>query len=267
MRQSSQYCEVQTLQGRGTGHIDLREEAAYRCNGDLVASKTVSMDMDELRKAISTILRRELDPTTLIFHSSEHFWTSRWLWCVNGAHNRLVERKHKEYDIGDDLPKRVHRRVFVERCAVNPLEKWGGQTYYTASQKLEHGKRRAIFSCDSVTYICFEHLLRPIELAWQNRTSLLDPGKGGNTGLIYRCLRENGTHVMLDYDDFNSQHSLESIKLLFDTVCEYVGYDANLNTRIVNSFDMSEVYVGGGKCGNLKCTLMSGHRETQQDSL
>ncbi len=237
-------------------------KATYRCDGDLVKSKIVTMDKDELRKAILTILHRELDPETLIFHGSEHFWTSRWLWCVNGAHNRLIERKHGEYNIGDDLPKRVHRRVFVERCAVNPLENWNGQTYYTASQKLEHGKRRAIFSCDSVTYICFEHLLWPIELAWQNKMCLLDPGKGGNTGLIYSCLRENGTHVMLDYDDFNLQHSLESIKLLFEIVCEYTGYNDELSARIVSSFDQSEVYVGGARCGSLKGTLMSGHRGT-----
>ncbi len=67
---------------------------------------------------------------------------------------------------------------------------------------------------------------------------------------------------MLDYDDFNSQHSLESIKLLFETVCEYVGYDADLSARVINSFDQSEVYVGGAKCGRLRGTLMSGHRGT-----
>ncbi len=107
-----------------------------------------------------------------------------------------------QYSIGSDLPKRVHRRVFVERCPVNPLTDWCGETIYTASEKLEHGKRRAIFSCDSVTYVCFEHLLRPVELAWRGMHCLLDPGKIGNTALIHRCLEQSGCNVMLDYDDF-----------------------------------------------------------------
>ncbi len=192
----------------------------------------------------------------------DEFWTSRWLWCVNGAHNRLLERLEPKYSVGTDLPKQIHRRVFVERCERNPMYEWNGRTYYTASQKLEHGKRRAIFSCDSVTYVNFEHLLRPIEHLWSNKTSILDPGAKGTTGILYEVTSQPGCNVMLDYDDFNSQHSLESIQTLFSEVTRYTDYPHDLATRLINSFTNSEVYVQGQRMGILKGTLMSGHRAT-----
>ncbi len=152
-------CEVQTLQGRGAGHVDLQDEAMYRCSPTAVKSKVLHLDQNVLRTHIRSILRCELDPTTEHFKEKDKFWTSRWLWCVNGAHNRVLEKEEPVYSIGSDLPKRVHRCVSVERCEVNPLDSWSGKTYYTASEKLEHGKRRAIFSCNSASYVCFEHLL------------------------------------------------------------------------------------------------------------
>ncbi len=77
-----------------------------------------------------------MDPGTgrLEYEDVDSFWSRRWLWCVNGAHNRLLERKAPIYAVGDDLPKRIHRCVFVERCTVNPVVTWDGTTYYTASE-------------------------------------------------------------------------------------------------------------------------------------
>ncbi len=144
-------------------------KAAGRLNG---IAEAIKVDQDVLRRTIRRILSRELPSTRMEFADVEVFWTWRWLWCVNGAHNRILEHRDKRYSLGAGVPKRIHRRVFVERCQVNPLAVWDGRTYYTASHKLEHGKRRAIFSCDSATYVCFEHLLRPVELAWRNKVGL-----------------------------------------------------------------------------------------------
>ncbi len=163
-RLGAMLCEVQTLQGRGVGTLDLFSEAQYRCSADDVARRVIHIDQSLLARMVKLILNRELPRQNVEFADNNEFWSRRWLWCVNGAHNRILERHDSRYMLGEHLPKRVHRRVFMEHCTYNPLEIWDGITLYTASEKLEHGKRRAIFSCDSATYVNFEHILRPIEL-------------------------------------------------------------------------------------------------------
>ncbi len=93
-------------------------------------------------------------------------------------------------------------------------------------------------------------------------TCLLDPGLEGSAGLAYRCLKEEGAHVMLDYDDFYSHHSTDSIETLFTEATEYLRYDQHLAQNIISSFDNSRVYVHGDYIGKLCGTLMSGHHAT-----
>jgi hypothetical protein len=261
-RLGAMLCEANTLQGRAVGSVDLVEEAAYRCRSEDVEASVIGIDPEKLRPVVRSIMQRELASQEVEFDDIDDFWSKRWLWCVNGAHNKVLSRKEPQYAIGDDLPAQVHRRVFAERCEVNPVNVWSGKTYYTGSEKLEHGKRRCIFSCDSATYVCFEHLLKPVERAWRNEVAILDPGALGSCGTALRLAEYDGTHVMLDYDDFNSQHSTSSMQVVFEELAALTGYPPHLAEKIIASFEKGEVYVKGSYVGDLQGTLMSGHRAT-----
>ncbi len=79
---------------------------------------------------------------------------------------------------------------------------------------------------------------------------------------MYAADKHSGAHVMLDYDDFNSQYSLESMQILFEEFIAYTGYDTSLGERMPLPFEKSKVFVNGQVVGTLLGTLMSSHRMT-----
>lgn len=256
-------CEGVSLYGRGVNSGIVSADLKYRVTD--VSASIVHLDQRVLRSKIRQILLEELKEP-VVFDDPNSFWTKRWSWCVNGAHNKLVD---KVYNLGTDYNNlgvaRVHRKVFVENVSANLLDAWSGESYFSASEKLELGKTRAIYGIDSVSYIAFEHLLRPVERLWLNRSVILDPGKVGSIGLhdiITNMRKRLRYNTMLDFDDFNSQHSIESMQSLFIELCQYTNYDKERSNKIIASFGKGYMYEGGDCKGLILGTLMSGHRAT-----
>lgn len=254
-------CELNSLAGRDVGELKWHDEIDYRC-GRAPDNKSVPMDEVALRAAVRQILVHELDPAEIEFDELDEHWSKRWSWCVNGAHSRTLERIEPQWKVG--FLGRMHRRVFSENTDTDPVKRWSGKSYFSPSQKLELGKTRAIFGSDSVSYFAFEHLLSQVEKHWRNRKVILDPGAGGTCGMVKRIrkLREEAVwSLMLDYDDFNSQHTLESMAIVIDELCKFVGYDEALSAKLVDSFQNSYIVTSDGLL-KLRSTLMSGHRAT-----
>jgi hypothetical protein len=256
-------CEANVLQGRGIAPLNLRHEALDRI-GSKGMAKTPRLFSDTvLRRCISTILNTELNMTDPIeFEDPDKFWAKRWLWCVNGGHSRALERHEPKWAV--TYKGRIHRRVAMEHWAMNPLTEWSGNVYVSSSEKLEHGKNRLLLACDTVSYVCFEHLLGPVEKAWKGKRVVLDPGGGGRIG-IARRVRNMGTqsiYVMLDYDDFNSQHTLRAQELVIDELCTLTGYDGARANKLKASFYKMLIHSGDEVLGYASATLMSGHRAT-----
>jgi len=259
-------CEANVLAGRGVGTVDLEHEASYRCKADEVRAGTYNPDEATLRLAIRAVLTEEIDRNHLVYEDEETWWSRRWLWCANGSHNRTAEAHATGVDsIIPDIVQRPTRQNFVaakDKCSVG---QWNGRVVATASTKYEHGKTRALFSCDTASYIAFERVLRPVEKAWRGVSAVLSPGEVGNYGMCERVrdMRSSGgVSVMLDYDDFNSQHSTRSMQMLFDELFLYIQEDCGLKERIISFFENTWLYYKGRCYGQSSGTLMSGHRAT-----
>jgi hypothetical protein len=216
---------------------------------------------DELRASVRAILEEELDVTKCTFESIDEFWSKRWLWSVNGSHSGLLGRAEPAWAIA--FKGQAHRRVAMECWDRNPLEGWDGRTYVSSSLKLEHGKTRLLLACDTRSYTAFTHLLGPVEKAWRNKRTLLDPGSLGKIALAQRVLDLRGSiKLMLDYDDFNSQHTLRAQQIVIEEVCELSGYPPELAAPLVASFERMFLHHEGRRVGVASATLMSGHRGT-----
>ncbi|AHH25155.1 RNA-dependent RNA polymerase [Ustilaginoidea virens RNA virus 3] len=263
--------ETDTLAGRGTGESTLLEGAIERCDlAALRASKLAEFDENSLRRAIRRILVSEISRNDtggyhLAFPALSDHWASRWRWAVNGSHSAEVDRQ-----CGFTPPplpggRKYHRRAWLETRADDPRPGWDGTTYVSASDKLEHGKTRTILACDTRSYLAFEHLMGTVEKAWRGTRVILNPGKGGHIGMANRVERNrnrSGVSMMLDYDDFNSHHSNEAMKILVEETCQLTGYPAELAAPLIASFDKQRIYVAGKYVGVSRGTLMSGHRCT-----
>ncbi|BCH36651.1 RNA-dependent RNA polymerase [Aspergillus lentulus totivirus 1] len=259
--------EANTLQGRDVGMIDLRAEATYRTT-DAVNDKLANFSEDELRSACRKILTEEISHgpggLRVDYPSLEEHWDERWAWAVNGAHSGHVSKLYPR------LPRppgmlREHRRAWLESVEHDPRPTWDGHTYVSVSPKLEAGKTRAIFACDTVNYLFFEHLLGPVERRWRHKHVILDPGKGGHCGMAFATAAARaraGVSMMLDYDDFNSQHSTLAMKVLISELCDLTGYPPEYARVLLDSFDKCDIYLGDEFIGRARGTLMSGHRGT-----
>ncbi|BCA66668.1 RNA-dependent RNA polymerase [Colletotrichum fructicola victorivirus 1] len=248
------------LQGRGVAPVDLSKEIAYRTDPDLVRESVIS-DAAEMAPHIRAVLDLEL-PSNSGLGSLEEFWSARWLWCVNGAENRASDRA-----LGLPPPPKGakrYRRMAAEEVQHNPIPAWDGTTSVSASQKLEAGKTRAIFACDTSSYFAFSWVLDRAQRDWRGHRILLDPGSGGLYGVAHRvrgAQGRGGVNVMLDYDDFNSHHATDVQQELIRQLCTKYNAPAWYTTALVESFD--KMYINdGGRPRRVLGTLMSGHRGT-----
>nr|AMZ84250.1 RNA-dependent RNA polymerase [Penicillium digitatum virus 1] len=259
--------EANTLCGRDVDPCDLLEEATYRTS-DRVNSKLATIPEDVLRRACKAIFAEEIthgpDGTRVDFPTLEEHWDARWGWAVNGSHSGHVSRLYPRAPKPEGM-LREHRRAWLESVESDPRPAWDGHTFVSVSPKLESGKTRAIFACDTVSYLAFEHLLAPVERRWRHKNVILDPGKGGQVGMAFRtrAARDRaGVSMMLDYDDFNSQHSTRSMQIVFEELCLATGYPSHLRDKLLSSFEKCEIYLGSRRIGYSRGTLMSGHRGT-----
>jgi len=253
--------EANCIVGRGVAPINEYEAALERVVGHGTPACQL-FDDESLRSAIRSIIADEIDMNKVEIRDVDAFWESRWAWCVNGAHSRMVEKHDARWAV--PMGGQVHRRVAIESWTNNPIKCWDGTVYVSPSSKLEHGKTRLLLACDTVSYINFEHLMQSVEPAWKGKRVILDPGKGGAAGIARRVrnMGQGACYAALDYDDFNSQHTLAAQKILIEETCNMIGYDRLLTDRLVSSFDRMLICYGGKELGYAHSTLMSGHRCT-----
>jgi len=255
--------ETQVLQGRLTGAVDWDDEMAKRTDADVVANIVVKCSAEELRPHVRAVLDDEL-PKGFTLPELDDFWTSRWSWCVNGSHTTESSRL---LDIPRDaMPEfpRLYRRMASEWLEDEPISTWDGTTSVSASEKLEHGKTRAIYACDTRSYFAWSWPLNAVQKAWKNRRVLLDPGRGGMSAIgskIGLSKRTPGVNLMLDFDDFNSHHSTEIMQMVTEELMSRSNSPPWLVETLVASLDREYIKRGKDKL-HVKGTLMSGHRGT-----
>nr|ALM62239.1 RNA-dependent RNA polymerase [Soybean-associated double-stranded RNA virus 1] len=258
------YTEGIAMRGRAAGEVNWDKEVSYRVDPDLVKDSVIEPDLDTFAGHIDAILDAEL-PGTYELPELHTWWSSRWQWCVNGSQTRASDAA-----LGIDLRaldathSRHYRRMASEFTEFNPVPDWDGTTYVSKSAKLEHGKTRAIFACDTRSYFAFSWILNATQKHWKNARVLLDPGHGGTCGMarrIQHAQRGGGVNLMLDYDDFNSHHSTPVMQLLFERLCLKFNCPQWYTDKLVRSFD-NMYLVEGSIHRRIMGTLMSGHRGT-----
>nr|ASU09856.1 RNA-dependent RNA polymerase [Leishmania RNA virus 1] len=257
-----QLVEMKCLLGRGVNEIDVELEARNRLN-----VKNLNMQKfneDELRAAVRQVYSEEVRRSVL-YPPICDFWSSRWLWAANGSHSRALEHAHPE--LATRKEGQAYRKAVMEQWQHNPMDRWDGTVYVTPSAKLEHGKTRLLLACDTLSYMWFEYALRPVERIWENSNVILDPGSIGNCGIAARVNKwrnnvRGQSFFAVDYDDFNSQHTLLSQKIVFEELFRHINCNMSWTRTLIDSFDSMELWVKGKKAGVVAGTLMSGHRAT-----
>lgn len=269
-------CEWTSLLGRGISPVVWKEDLSHRLSVQQGNAKTVHIDENKLRDSVRYIIQLELGSNPPEIEDESTYWARRWSWCVNGAHNNVVTRELEKnrtpddvypnmFNLSNHLPKRIHRRVFAEEVDYWDSSMWNGISYVTTAEKLEHGKSRALYSVDTLTYFMFNRILMPVEKKWKNRRVVLDPGSRGATYMVDRVrtiLNKSKLNLMLDYEDFNSQHSNMTMSIVIDELCNYLKIDVSIRDKLINSINNCYIYHKGMCQGLSRSGLHSGHRFT-----
>ncbi|DBA08174.1 TPA_asm: RNA-dependent RNA polymerase [Trichomonas vaginalis virus 5] len=233
--------ELATLQGRGCPGKEPSEDSRHRLNAEPNPHEA-KPDPEQLKQAIRKIYNEEFRRCGYPDSFSNHVHSSPF-WCKNGSHH------HPHYD------NYLNRFEFCSSADLDKVLRESPAVYITQAQKLEHGKTRYIYNCDTVSYLYTDYVLHYVEENWASASVLLDPSRMPPHRLASLDYPE---YCMIDYTDFNSQHSIASMKLVFETLLEYLPDILKPACQwIIESFD--HMYLGLNKWTS---TLPSGHRAT-----
>ncbi|UUV42219.1 MAG: putative RNA dependent RNA polymerase [Hameenlinna totivirus 1] len=172
-------------------------------------------------KAALTDLIRPIVVGAHLKESFHDFVLNRQTWVSSGSTGGEKMQVEGEYI-------RINKHVYFETLTTKEMEAWlesEPKTDAVASEKFESGKARAIYGTKPIDYAISAFVLAEIE----PRMNLIEGIEAGLTGidvlsgLMHRkkTAQEIGTECsMIDYADFNYQHTLEAQALVFEVVAE-----------------------------------------------
>jgi len=250
------YTELNTLFGRDVFPQELDVDMRRRVTTNENEMSCVPVDRELLISTIKSIYR-ECITTTPEYQDRDEYWNSRWQFTKSGSHNHHIEKRAFGKNITPS--GRNTRKTFSEYCDNNVILATDPCIIATPSVKKEHGKDRWLYNCDTISYYNFDYLLRPIERVWRSNKVLLDPQFAAKTKMYDSISKHKQYNLMLDFDDFNSQHSLASMAAVFEAL-DGIAPPAILEWCVKAQHNQ---YIHT-KDGNVKLTntLFSGHRAT-----
>jgi hypothetical protein len=253
--------ELKSMRCRGATHLDRDADVRGRIEQEFFRKEKSSGIKEEIRPYVRQVVREELavQPS---WSSPDEYWSRRWLYTKAGSHARRIE----EIKLGGrlDLPPQPTRKEFMEVVDENLIAFGEPATHAGQSEKLENGATRAIYSGDTVSYTTFDYLLRPVETVWANKNCLLNPGARAQSELYPALSTRTGVNVMLDFTDYNSQHTHEAMAVVIEEAC--AGAPKEVLDWAVKSISNEHVYWsdndGVRREAKTVGGLFSGHRAT-----
>lgn len=236
------FVENECLMGRGLMGADPMEDLCHRiCDNE--NPKEFVPDYDRLRRIIKGIYAREIAFRPLDIPDLEDHIGSSPVWCKKGAHHHPFFKHYPD------------RFEFVSSVGSKRILKVPPCVFINQARKLENGKTRYIYNCDTISYLRFDYLLHPIESMWCNHNCILNSDVKNAAWL---SKQKYDVYSALDFEDFNSQHSIQSQKIVFEELAPFLPQRAIDNLRwCVDSFDHMQC---SGE--HWSSTMPSGHRGT-----
>lgn len=251
-------CEVLTLRGRGCDEGDLDGDITKRVDPDTFSTVSATVPIEAVKRGIDEVLREEL--RSIRWEDPNKHWTRRWAFTKSGAHSKRSE----ELLLGKKVtpPGQVNKRVFAECMEENVIALGEPRSIATVSRKLEHGKTRFIYSTDTVSYYTYDYICQHVERSWCGKRVLLKPGIESQNDFYSKLFMEfQGHKLMLDYDDFNSQHATELMKYIYERVS--LGAPEHIRAWCIAAADNEFIrHPVTGEYLRTVGTLFSGHRCT-----
>lgn len=211
-----------------SGHVsDWEQEKTNRCTDPIYlkdASQEIPCTKDTnedilsiLKQALLVIMRKIIVGN--YDESFSRFAGRRQTWCTHGSASGKYLVVHKERI-------RMDKKAVFESTTAEEMIAWLKRIpaiYAVGSEKNETGKARSIYGTDVESYTILSYLMEGIE----NKLNNVEGLESGLTGImnlmaINKRMTEStrwGNHfTMVDYADFNLQHTLDAQYAMFDAM-------------------------------------------------
>nr|UUV42583.1 MAG: RNA dependent RNA polymerase [Vaasa totivirus] len=216
--------------GRSMNKTDWEEERTKRVNRYIpLGPPTVSPKSEitnseyciTLKEQLGIIMR-QLVTKPRRRDSWNDYVEDRQSWCSSGSTGG------KRLKLSTDESVRLNKHAYFEILTKEEMISWLDSTPVTratASEKFELGKSRAIYGTQPEDYVISSYVLDGIE----TQLHRVDGVESGLLGLdfiatmVRRCsaVETDGTEcTMIDYADFNYQHTLQAQSLVFQVLSE-----------------------------------------------
>ncbi|UHK03178.1 MAG: RNA-dependent RNA polymerase [Hangzhou totivirus 7] len=226
--------------GRSIMKSDWEEERQHRLSDHLylklplVEEASPSSNLAFISKfgcALDEIMR-ELVPCRMSYMTWVEFVESRQSWLSSGSSGG-------EHILIDEKEVRVNKRTYFESIPIQENISWlygEPKLEAVASEKFEQSKARAIYGTKPKDYCVMAYAIMQLEAVLHKVSGL----EGGLTGAdemrsILRRMKMFKEHelegLMIDYADFNIQHTLEAQAEVFNAILrrfEYVGIKGDI---------------------------------------
>nr|QIP68046.1 RNA-dependent RNA polymerase [Erysiphales associated totivirus 2] len=259
----TQAFEMEVLLNRGLGNVDWEAERNNR-----VEPVLATPDQEDLREVLTelfTDLRgMGAKPKRSKFSS---YWKNRWAWAPTGAYHS----QHKE-DAAFQGTTRETKNKFQAFCKMNTqygerFLKRKPEIAAWPSTKYEWGKQRAIYGADITSYSVTGYGMLGCEEVLKPMFPIGDQAEATVVKQRVKEVLKSGIPYCFDYEDFNSQHSNESMKLVLEVYQQIFNNDLHEDqldaiTWTMESIDNTYVMKNSERWYKTEGTLMSGWRLT-----
>lgn len=206
--------------GRAGNLTDWEEEKAKRIGPTIpISNPWTGEDYgNDLRVALEDILEPMMPPRD-VWGTWDDFAAERQSWASAGSAGG-------ESWVVDGKRMHVNKHTYFEITSKEEMSAWPDtepRIEAMGSEKMESGKSRAIYGTKVIDQTICTYVIKPLEKTMSKNPAIVAGHKGLNEiADIDRKLREvRGERVectMLDYSDFNYQHTLNNQWILYDVL-------------------------------------------------
>jgi len=258
--------EIDTLVNRIDGSVDWKAEMEHRTRPS-VTTLSYEQTYTAARRIFLQAASVGRQPISMEW---DKYWGSRWQWSAAGS----IHSQHAE---DEKYVVRSDRNLKNKFIAISNMPHFK-ESYFThrqpqlqawASVKYEWGKLRAIYGTDITSYIISNFAFYNCENVLPKRFPVGKDANDANVVNRVTGVLKNRLPYCLDFEDFNSQHSTESMKAVIDAYGDVFAdkfsegqlraikwTSASIDHMIVND------NMGLKKTYTSKATLLSGWRLT-----
>ncbi|UHM27577.1 MAG: RNA-dependent RNA polymerase [Sanya ochthera mantis totivirus 1] len=222
--------EIHVLINRVVTPINWEQEKDNRTNPN-----TVKIPLSFIRQHLRNVFAERKNKRGSVIKKTtwEDFWATRYEWAPIGAVHSQYYEDTNYFDSNylfrnkmlalNAMPNTIPFAYFSTRKPATEAH---------SSIKYEWAKQRAIYGCDLTNFIMHQFAFGNCEDMFNEQ---YPSGSTANPAFVEARLKtvlQNATPLCLDFEDFNSQHSIDSMKAVLDAVYDVYSVEMSDEQKI-----------------------------------